>query len=118
MKYLLASLDSVLASAMLSGCAPSVSNIIMESNRQDNERAIARGKGLLAEHLKLIEKLRVEGDPMGDYQVQDQKGGVKELRSLAELGIAAIDHGNGAVGYRPKQFKETPANDGNWRTAT
>lgn len=53
--------------SLLVGCAPSVGSILMEANRQDNERAIARGKGLLAEHLKLIEKLRAEGDPMGDY---------------------------------------------------
>lgn len=53
--------------SLLVGCAPSVGSIIMEANRQDSERATARGKDLLAEHLKLIEKLRAEGDPMGDY---------------------------------------------------
>lgn len=53
--------------SLLVGCAPSVGSIFMEANRQDNERAIARGKGLLVEHLMLIEKLRAEGDPMGDY---------------------------------------------------
>ncbi len=52
---------------LLTGCAPRVGSIIMEANRQDSERATARGKDLLAEHLKLIEKLRTEGDPMGDY---------------------------------------------------
>ena len=30
------------------------------------------------------------------YQVQDESNGVKELRSLAELGITAIDYGNGS----------------------
>lgn len=34
------------------------------------------------------------------YQVQDESGGVKELRSLAELGIAAIDQGNGRYEMR------------------
>ena len=34
------------------------------------------------------------------YQVQDESGGVKELRSLAELGITAIDYGNGRYEMR------------------
>jgi hypothetical protein len=51
----------------LSACAPPVGRIIMEANRQNDERAVERGKGLLAQHLQLIDKLRAEGDPMGDY---------------------------------------------------
>lgn len=56
-----------MALATLTACAPPVGRIIMEGNRQADERAVERGKGLLAEHLKLIDKLRAEGDPMGDY---------------------------------------------------
>lgn len=65
----LATLIVVVASALgtLTACAPPVGRIIMEGNRQNDERAVERGKGLLAEHLKLIDKLRAAGDPMGEY---------------------------------------------------
>lgn len=56
-----------MALATLTACAPPVGRIIMEGNRQADERAVERGKGLLAGHFKLIDKLRAEGDPMGDY---------------------------------------------------
>lgn len=51
----------------LSACTPPVGYIIKEANRQNDARAVERGKGLLAEHLKMVDKLRAEGDPMGDY---------------------------------------------------
>lgn len=53
--------------AGLSACAPPVGYIVQEANRQSDARAVERGKGLLAEHLKMVAKLRAEGDPMGDY---------------------------------------------------
>lgn len=56
-----------MALATLTACAPPVGRIIMEGNRQADERAVERSKGLLAGHFKLIDKLRAEGDPMGDY---------------------------------------------------
>lgn len=52
---------------LATGCADPVMGIINHGNRQAAESATERGKTLLEEHLKLIEKLRSEGDPMGDY---------------------------------------------------
>lgn len=63
------------------------------------------------------------------YQVQDETNGVKELRSLAELGITAIDYGdgryemssalgNGDAGYSSiftEYLRTNPTtNDGTW----
>lgn len=63
------SLLIVAALAALSGCVapPNVGAIMSESIRKSEEGATQRGKALLAQHLKLIEKLRAEGDPMGEY---------------------------------------------------
>jgi hypothetical protein len=49
------------------GCAPSTGSIIAKANRENDARAVERGSALLTGHLKLIEKLRADGDPMGDY---------------------------------------------------
>jgi hypothetical protein len=57
----------LLAIACLGACATPVGSLIKEANRQNDTRAVERGKGLLAEHLKMVDKLRAEGDPMGDY---------------------------------------------------
>jgi hypothetical protein len=57
----------LLAIACLGACATPVGSLIKEANRQNDARAAARGKGLLADHLKMVDKLRAEGDPMGDY---------------------------------------------------
>jgi len=57
----------VVAIVGLTACAPPVGYIIKEANHQNDARAVERGKSLLAEHLKMVDKLRAEGDPMGDY---------------------------------------------------
>jgi len=51
----------------LTACAPPVGYIIKEANHRNDARAAERGKSLLAEHLKMVDELRAEGDPMGDY---------------------------------------------------
>lgn len=57
----------VSAIALITGCASSVGALISQSVYDSDQRAMSRGKELLTEHLKLIEKLRAEGDPMGEY---------------------------------------------------
>lgn len=53
--------------SMLVACTACVPLVITQVNRASNERATERRKILLDEHLKLIERLRTEGDPMGEY---------------------------------------------------
>jgi hypothetical protein len=57
----------VIVVVCLSGCAPSVGSVIANANRENDARAVQRGNAFLAAHLKLIERLRADGDPMGDY---------------------------------------------------
>ena len=53
--------------AVVTACAPPVDRIISEQVRSSDQRAIARGKVLLEEHLRFVARLRSEGDPLGDY---------------------------------------------------
>lgn len=96
------SLLIVAALAALSGCVapPNVGAIMSESIRKSEEGATQRGKALLAQHLKLIEKLRAEGDPMGDYlwakANEDEliPNAVVEPGALKRLYQAAADKGS------------------------
>lgn len=96
------SLLIVAALAALSGCVapPNVGAIMSESIRKSEEGATQRDKALLAQHLKLIEKLRAEGDPMGEYlwveanEHQLVPNAVTERGALKRLYQAAADKGS------------------------
>lgn len=49
------------------GCSGPVTSVINQSIRSDEARATKNQNTLLAAHMKLIDKLRAEGDPIGDY---------------------------------------------------
>jgi hypothetical protein len=57
----------IAAAVLLSGCAEPTGKIISDAVRQSDQRAVQRENVLLAEHMALIDKLRAEGDPMGEY---------------------------------------------------
>ena len=57
----------LVAAICVAGCAPSVGTLINESVRSSDRRATVRANELLEQHLSLIDRLRAQGDPLGDY---------------------------------------------------
>lgn len=112
----------------LSGCvAPTnVGTIIHESIRKSEEAATQRGQTLLAQHLKLIDKLRAEGDPMGDYlwakANEDElvPNAVTETVALLRLYQVAADKGSVDALHKVGllTFYEGAIGNGQYRTST
>ena len=58
---------AVFLTMMLSGCAAVVQDTINTSNRMDQSRDRQKLSGLLGEHIREVQEMRAQGNPMGDY---------------------------------------------------